>query len=46
MNIKNESDVIISTMSALRRDIERLDIKMKEDIAHLRHECVVLLIVL
>jgi len=40
MDIKNESASLNSTMAALRRDVERLDVKMKEDIAHLRHESV------
>ncbi|KAF9452487.1 hypothetical protein P691DRAFT_794910 [Macrolepiota fuliginosa MF-IS2] len=38
MNIKNESTVIISATSALRREVERLDVKMKEDITNLKHE--------
>jgi hypothetical protein len=38
MNIKNESAAISSSTAALRRDVERLDVKMKEDITNLKHE--------
>lgn len=40
MKIKNESAAINSATSALRREVERLDVKMKEDITNLRHESV------
>jgi hypothetical protein len=40
MNIKNESTSISSATAALRRDVERLNIKMKEDITSLKHEYV------
>jgi len=38
MNIKNESAAVNSATAALRRDVERLDVKMKEDITSLKHE--------
>ncbi|KAJ3572462.1 hypothetical protein NP233_g3062 [Leucocoprinus birnbaumii] len=37
-NIRNESAAINSSTLALRRDVERLDVKMKEDITNLKHE--------
>lgn len=38
LNIRNESAAINSATAALRRDVERLDVKMKEDITNLKHE--------
>ncbi|KXN83692.1 hypothetical protein AN958_00833 [Leucoagaricus sp. SymC.cos] len=38
MNIRNESAAISSSTAALRRDVERLDVKMKEDVTNLKHE--------
>lgn len=38
MIIKNESAAINSATAALRRDVERLDVKMKEDLTSLKHE--------
>ena len=38
MNIKNESAAVNSATAALRRDVERLDVKMKEGITSLKHE--------
>lgn len=38
MIIKNESAAINSATAALRRDVERLDVKMKEDVTSLKHE--------
>ncbi|KAJ2931660.1 hypothetical protein H1R20_g5442, partial [Candolleomyces eurysporus] len=35
---KNDSAAIRSTTAALRREVERLDVKMKEDIGNLKHE--------
>lgn len=39
MNIKNESAAVSSATATLRQDVERLDVKMKEDIDNLKHEC-------
>jgi hypothetical protein len=38
MVIKNESAAVSSATATLRRDVERLDVKMKEDIDNLKHE--------
>ncbi|RXW25217.1 hypothetical protein EST38_g558 [Candolleomyces aberdarensis] len=38
MMTKNDSAAIRSTTAALRREVERLDVKMKEDIGNLKHE--------
>jgi hypothetical protein len=38
MNIKNESAAVSSATATLRRDVERLDVKMKEDVDNLKHE--------
>ncbi|KAF6762684.1 hypothetical protein DFP72DRAFT_564166 [Ephemerocybe angulata] len=38
MMTKNDSAAIQSTTAALRREFERLDIKMKEDVGNLKHE--------
>ncbi|TFK28803.1 hypothetical protein FA15DRAFT_664864 [Coprinopsis marcescibilis] len=38
MNTKKESATIVSATSALRREADRLDVKMKEDITTLKHE--------
>ncbi|KAF9006448.1 hypothetical protein BDQ17DRAFT_1276846, partial [Cyathus striatus] len=38
MSTKNESAAIRTKTAALRRDLDRLDVKMKEDIANLKHE--------
>lgn len=38
MSTKNESAAIKTAMAALRRDVDALDVKMKEDISTLKHE--------
>ncbi|EFI27692.1 mitochondrial protein [Coprinopsis cinerea okayama7 len=38
MMTKNDSAAIRSATAALRREVDRLDVKMKEDIANLKHE--------
>jgi hypothetical protein len=38
MNTKNDSAAIRSTSAALRREVDRLDVKMKEDVGRLKHE--------
>jgi len=38
MNTKNDSAAIRAGTAALRREVDRLDVKMKEDIANLKHE--------
>jgi len=38
MRTRNESAAIRTATTALRRDVDRLDVKMKEDIATLKHE--------
>lgn len=38
---KNDSAAIRSGTAALRREFDRLDNKMKEDIGNLKHECVI-----
>ena len=40
MNTKNESAAIRTATAALRREVDRLDVKMKEDIGTLKHEYV------
>jgi len=40
MMTKNDSAGIRSATAALRREVDRLDIKMKEDIGSLKHECI------
>lgn len=39
-NTKNDSASIRSVSSALRREVDKLDVKMKEDIGNLKHEYV------
>ncbi|KAJ3510301.1 hypothetical protein NLJ89_g4760 [Agrocybe chaxingu] len=38
MNTKNDSAAIRAATAALRREVDRLDVKMKEDIGNLKHE--------
>jgi phage host-nuclease inhibitor protein Gam len=38
MMTKNDSAAIRSATAALRREVDRLDVKMKEDIGTLKHE--------
>jgi len=38
MSTKNDSAAIRAATAALRRDVDRLDVKMKEDIGNLKHE--------
>lgn len=38
MMTKNDSAAIRTSTAALRREVDRLDIKMKEDIGTLKHE--------
>ncbi|KAJ3785102.1 hypothetical protein GGU10DRAFT_269975 [Lentinula aff. detonsa] len=38
LNTKNDSATVQSATTALRREVDRLDVKMKEDIATLKHE--------
>ena len=45
MSTKNDSAAIRTATAALRRDVDRLDVKMKEDIGNLKHECVVCLLI-
>jgi hypothetical protein len=40
MNVKNDSAAIRTATAAIRREVERLDVKMKEDVGTLKHECV------
>lgn len=40
MMTKNDSAAIRTSTAALRREVDRLDIKMKEDIGTLKHEYV------
>jgi len=40
MMSKNDSAAIRTATAALRREVDRLDVKMKEDIGTLKHECV------
>jgi len=37
---KNDSAAIRASTAALRREVDRLDIKMKEDVATMKHEYV------
>ncbi|PFH51452.1 hypothetical protein AMATHDRAFT_142715 [Amanita thiersii Skay4041] len=37
-SIKNNSSAITTSTSALRKEVERLDVKMKEDIGSMKHE--------
>jgi hypothetical protein len=38
MRTRNESAAIRTATTALRRDVDRVDIKMKEDLTTLKHE--------
>ena len=38
MMTKNDSAAIRSSTASLRREVDRLDVKMKEDIGTLKHE--------
>jgi len=38
MNTNNDSAAIRAATSALRRDVDKVDVKMKEDIGNLKHE--------
>ncbi|CAA7259696.1 unnamed protein product [Cyclocybe aegerita] len=38
MNTKNDSAAIRAATAALRREVDRVDVKMKEDIGNLKHE--------
>jgi hypothetical protein len=38
MMTKNDSAALRSSVAELRRDVDRLDVKMKEDIDTLKHE--------
>ncbi|KIM23717.1 hypothetical protein M408DRAFT_332206 [Serendipita vermifera MAFF 305830] len=38
LRTKNQSAVITTSISSLRRDLDRTDVKMKEDIGDLKHE--------
>lgn len=38
MSTNNDSAAIRTATSALRREVDRLDIKMKEDVTTLKHE--------
>jgi len=38
MHTRNDSAAIRTATTALRRDVDRLDVKMKEDLATLKHE--------
>lgn len=40
MLTRNESAAMRSASAALRRDVDALNVRMKEDIANLKHECV------
>jgi len=40
MSTKNDSAAIRAATAALRREVDRLDVKMKEDIGNLKHEWV------
>lgn len=43
MRTRNESAAMRTANAALRRDVDALDGRMKEDVANLKHECVPLL---
>ena len=38
MSTKNDSAAIRAATTALRREVDKLDVKMKEDVATLKHE--------
>jgi len=38
MNTNNDSAAIRAATAALRRDVDKVDVKMKEDIGNLKHE--------
>ncbi|KIY51578.1 hypothetical protein FISHEDRAFT_7127, partial [Fistulina hepatica ATCC 64428] len=38
MGLKNDTAAIRTSIATLRREVDRLDVKMKEDIANLKHE--------
>ena len=40
MSTRNESAAIRTATAALRREVDRLDVKMKEDVGTLKHEYV------
>lgn len=40
MRTRNESAKLQTSMAALRREVDALDGKMKEDVQTLKHECV------
>lgn len=40
MRTRNDSAAIRTATTALRRDVDRVDVKMKEDMATLKHESV------
>jgi hypothetical protein len=40
LSTRNESAAIRTATAALRREVDRLDVKMKEDVSTLKHECV------
>jgi hypothetical protein len=39
MRTRNDSASIRTATTALRRDVDRVDVKMKEDLTTLKHEC-------
>lgn len=45
MSTKNDSAAIRAATAALRREVDRLDVKMKEDIGNLKHELVIFMCV-
>lgn len=42
MRTRNESAAMRTANAALRRDVDAVDGRMKEDIANMKHECVLL----
>jgi hypothetical protein len=44
MTAKNDSATVRAASSALRKEVDRLDLKMKEDLELLKHELVPLLL--
>jgi len=42
MSAKNDSATIRAASTGLRREVDRLDVKMKEDVGKLKHEWVYL----
>ncbi len=40
MNAKNDSAAIRTASAGLRREVDKLDVKMKEDVGKLKHEWV------